>query len=207
MNIILFGAQASGKGTQAILLSKKLKLIHISTGDIFRGEVKKKSELGKVLKNYLDNGRLVPDRVTNQIIENRLKKKDVKKGFILDGYPRTVSQAKFLDRIRKIDKVFEIRISDKEAINRIKSRRSCVCGKTYNLNYNPPKKEGICDLCGRKLFIRDDDKPKAVRERLALYHEKTEPLLKYYDKKAVLEVVDGERPIEDIHKNIMKILK
>lgn len=202
MNIILLGVQASGKGTQALLLAKKLKIAHISTGDIFRAGVKKGDDIGKMLKKYLDKGSLVPDKITNQAIKQRLKEKDIKKGFILDGYPRTLAQAKFLDAIVKIDKVFEINISDKEAVHRIKNRRSCVCGKTYNLLYNPPKKEGICDLCGRKLFIRDDDKTKAVKERLALYHKKTEPLLKYYNNKKMLEVVPGERPIDVIGKDI-----
>lgn len=207
MNIILLGVQASGKGTQALLLAKKLGISHISTGDIFRTGVKKGDDIGKMLKKYLDKGSLVPDKITNQAIKQRLGAKDAKGGFILDGYPRTIAQAKFLDKIIKIDKVFEINISDKEAVHRINNRRSCVCGKTYNLMYNPPKKEGVCDLCGKKLFIRDDDKPRAIKERLNLYHKKTEPLLKYYENKKILEVVSGERPIEVIGRDIKKRLK
>jgi adenylate kinase len=207
MKIIFLGAQASGKGTQAILLAKKLNVPHISTGDIFRNKVEEGDVLGKKLESYMDKGKLVPNRITNKVIKDRLQKKDIKKGFILDGYPRTLIQARFLDKIVKFDKVVKIEISDREAVERIKNRRSCECGKTYNLKYNPPKKPEICDLCGDSLFTRDDDKPKAVRKRLSIYHKKIEPLIKYYTKKEILILVNGEQRIEKIHKDILKNLK
>ncbi len=207
MKIIFLGSQASGKGTQAILLSKKLNIPHISTGDIFRATIKSGNELGRTLNEYISKGSLVPDELTNKVIEERLKKEDVKNGYILDGYPRTFEQAVFLDKIQKIDKVFEINISDEEAIKRISNRRSCSCGKTYNLLYNPPKKEGICDLCGKPLFVREDDQPETVKKRLKLYHQKTKPLIDYYKKQGVLITVDGERPIEIIHQDILNIIK
>ncbi len=203
MKIIFLGAQASGKGTQAILLAKKLKVPHISTGDILRAKIEEGDVLGKKLESYMDKGKLVPNKITNKVIEDRLQKKDSKKGFILDGYPRTLAQAKFLDKIIGLDKVIKIEVSDREAVERIKNRRSCDCGKTYNLKYNPPKKDGICDNCGEKLFTRDDDKPGAVKKRLSIYHKKTEPLIKYYIKKNILISVDGEQKIEKIHKDII----
>ena len=204
MKIIFLGAQASGKGTQAILLAKKLNVPHISTGDIFRSKVEEGDILGKKLGAYMDKGKLVSNRITNKVIAERLSQKDIKKGFILDGYPRTLDQAKFLDKILEFDKVIEIDISDQEAIERIKNRRSCECGKTYNLLYNPPKEENICDKCGDSLFIRDDDKPKAVKKRLSIYHKKTKPLIKYYTKKEILISVNGEQKIEKIHKDILE---
>jgi adenylate kinase len=207
MKIIFLGAQASGKGTQAILLAKKLRVPHISTGDIFRSKVEDGDALGKKLETYMDKGKLVPNKITNKVIEDRLLKQDIKKGFILDGYPRTLAQAKFLDKIVKFDKVIKIKISDREAVERIKNRRSCDCGKTYNLKYNPPKKEEICDLCGDKLFTRDDDKPKAVRKRLSIFHKKIETLIKYYTKKDILILINGEQEIKKIHKDILELLK
>ncbi|MEA2088947.1 MAG: adenylate kinase [Patescibacteria group bacterium] len=205
MNIIFLGPQACGKGTQAIMLVEKLKIPHISTGDIFRKSVKEKDEIGKMLKKHLDSGGLVPDELTNKIVENRLKQADAKKGFILDGYPRTIAQAKFLDKISKINKVVEIKISDSEAINRIVGRRSCACGQTYHLIHKLSKKDGICDLCGKKLFQREDDKPDVVKKRLKLYHKKIKPLLDYYKGKKILIVVNGERSIQEIHSDIAKI--
>lgn len=207
MNICFLGSPASGKGTQASLLAKELGLPHISTGSIFRENIEQNTELGKIVKQYLDTGSLVPDEITNKMVAERLKETDTKKGFILDGYPRTLAQSEFLNDIVKIDKAIEIRISDEEAINRIKSRRSCACGKTYNLNYNPPKVEIVCDKCEGELFIRDDDKPKAVKERLVIYHAEINPLLDYYNQKGILEVVNGEQAIIDINKEIMKKIK
>ncbi|MBT4277800.1 adenylate kinase [Candidatus Falkowbacteria bacterium] len=203
MNFIFLGPQASGKGTQAILLSKKLSTPHISTGDIFREAIKKGDELGKTLQSYIEAGNLVPDDLTNKTIEKRLRENDIKNGFILDGFPRTIDQAEFLDKIIQINKVIDIQISDKEAVHRISSRRSCACGKTYNLLYNPPKKENICDLCGAELFVRSDDKPESVKIRLETYHQKTKPLVDYYKEKNILITIDGERPIETIYEDII----
>ncbi|MCK5460261.1 adenylate kinase [Candidatus Parcubacteria bacterium] len=206
MNILIFGAQGSGKGTQADLLSKKLKIPHITVGDIFRLIIKKENKLGKILASYLNKGKLAPNEITNRIIAERLKKPDVARGFILDGYPRNKVQANFLDKILAIDKVIEIKVSDKEAVKRIKNRRMCYCGRTYHLKYNPPKKDGICDECGKKLYQRDDDKPKEIKERLRIYHKETEPIITDYKKRGIVEIVEGERPIQEIHLNIMKIL-
>ena len=207
MNILIFGAQGSGKGTQADLLSKKLKIPHITVGDIFRLIIKEESELGKILASYLNKGRLAPNEITNRIVAERLKKSDVARGFILDGYPRNKVQADFLDGICEIGKVIEIKVSDKEAVERIKDRRMCYCGRTYHLKYNPPKKDGICDECGKKLYQRDDDKPKEIKERLRIYHEETEPIIADYKKRGIVETVEGERPIQEIHLNIMKVFQ
>jgi len=207
MNIIFLGIQASGKGTQSILLAKKLNIPHVSTGDIFRYNIEQRTSLGKKIEKYLDKGSLVPSRIVNEVVKQRLKEKDVKKGFVLDGYPRTLEQAKFLNKITNIDWAIDINVSDREAMSRLKNRRTCACGKTYNLKYNPPQKPGICDKCGHRLFIRDDDRPKAIKERLSIYHEETKDLLIYYDKKGILESIGGERDIKDIHKDIYKKLK
>ncbi|MEA2064695.1 MAG: nucleoside monophosphate kinase [Patescibacteria group bacterium] len=207
MNILIFGAQGSGKGTQADLLSKKIKIPHITVGDIFRLIIKEESELGKTLASYLNKGRLAPNEITNRIVAERLKKIDVARGFILDGYPRNKIQADFLDIIREIDKVIEIRISDSEAIERIKDRRICYCGRTYHLKYNPPKQDGVCDDCGEKLYQRDDDKPKEIKERLNIYHKETEPIIEAYKKRGIVKTVEGERPIHEIHLEIMKFFR
>ncbi|MCK4744514.1 nucleoside monophosphate kinase [Candidatus Parcubacteria bacterium] len=207
MNILIFGAQGSGKGTQADLLSKKLKIPHITVGDIFRLIIKEESELGKILASYLNKGRLAPNEITNRIVAERLKKSDVARGFILDGYPRNKVQADFLDGICEIGKVIEIKVSDKEAVERIKDRRMCYCGRTYHLKYNPPKKDVTCDECGKKLYQRDDDKPKEIKERLRIYHEETEPIIADYKKRGIVETVEGERPIQEIHLNIMKVFQ
>lgn len=207
MNILIFGAQGSGKGTQADLLSKKLKIPHITVGDIFRLMIKEKGKLGKIVASYINKGKLAPDEITNKVVVERLKKSDVARGFILDGYPRNKVQANFLDGICKVDKVIEIRISDNEAVKRIKDRRMCYCGRTYHLQYNPPIKKGICDECGKKLYQRDDDKPKEIEERLKIYHQETEPIIAFYKKRKIVEIIEGECPIQKIHLNILKIFQ
>ncbi|MFH1192439.1 MAG: adenylate kinase [bacterium] len=207
MNILFIGPQGSGKGTQVEMLSKKLNIPYISTGNIFRENIVNETELGKMAKKFINEGELVPDEVTNNIVEDRLSKDDVKNGFIFDGYPRNLLQADFLDNVAKLDKVFEIYISDKESIRRLADRRSCKCGAVYHLKYNPPVKPGLCDKCGEKLFIREDDKEEKIKERLKIYHKETEKILNYYDKKGILITIDGEQPIAKVHADVMEKLE
>lgn len=204
MNILFIGPQGSGKGTQAEMLSKKLNIPYIATGNIFRENIVNKTGLGKMAKKFIDEGKLVPDEVTNNIAKDRLDKDDVKNGFIFDGYPRNLLQADFLDNIAKLDKVFEVYISDKEAIRRIAGRRSCKCGTVYHIEYNPPKVPDKCDKCGGELFIRDDDKEEKIKERLKIYHNETEKLIDYYTEKGILIKIDGEQPIAKVHKDIIE---
>lgn len=204
-SLIIIGPQGCGKGTQSELLSKKLGIPHISTGDILRDIREKDTPLGHKIKALIDNGKLVPDEIVDEIVMHRLSEKDAKKGYILDGFPRKLSQAEFLDSHAKIDKVIVLIVSDKESVRRISARRVCFkCHEGYNTIYIKPKKSGICDKCGGKLVVRDDDKPAAVKERLKKYHEATEPLLKFYDKKGVIVRIDGEQSIKDVFKEIVK---
>lgn len=206
MNIILFGPQGSGKGTQADQSSKMLGIPHISTGDIFRENIKNKTELGLKIQKLISDGMLVPDDITNEIVKNRLKENDCTDGFILDGFPRNINQAKFLDTVADIDLALEIWISDEEAIKRIGLRRTCPdCGAVYHLTHITPKEEGLCDKCGGKLIIRADDKPGAIKKRLATYHKETEKLTKYYKEKSLYKKVDGMGSIEDVNKEVSKI--
>ena len=206
-NIILFGPQGSGKGTQADVLSGKFNIPHISTGDIFRENIKNGTELGKQVEKLTSNGILVPDEVTNEIVKERFKENDCENGFVLDGYPRNLNQAKFLEEVKKIDLALEVWISDDEAVMRITGRRTCSkCGTVYHLKFNPPKEDGVCDKDGEKLIIRDDDKEEAVRARLKIYHEQTEPLIEYYKEKGVYERVDGMPPILEVTEQIMEIV-
>lgn len=206
MNILFIGPQGSGKGTQAELLGKKLEIPYISTGNIFRDNIANKTKLGNLAVKYINAGKLVPDKITNDLIKNRLAENNVKSGFILDGYPRNIKQAKFLDNLAHLDTVFEVYISDKESILRISGRRSCKCGAVYHLKFNPPGKKGICPKCGEKLFIRDDDTPLKIKERLKIYHSETKKLLDYYGKKGILININGRQPIAKVHKDIVKIL-
>jgi adenylate kinase len=207
-NLIIIGPQGCGKGTQAELLSKKLGIPHISTGDIFREMREKDTPLGHKIKDLIDNGKLVPDEITDEIVMHRLSEKDTKKGYILDGFPRKLSQAEFLDSHAKIDKVIVLKVADNESVRRISARRVCSkCHEGYNTIYIKPKKAGICDKCGGKLVVRDDDKPAAVKERLKKYHEATEPLLKFYEKKDILLKINGEQSIKDVFNDIVKKLK
>ena len=203
MNIIFFGPQGSGKGTQAKIISKKLNLIHISTGDLFRNLIKNK--LKKEIDNYINKGHLIPDKLIIKLLKQRIKQNDCKKGFILDGFPRNKSQAELLDKITKINKAIEINISDKLAIERISSRVSCKkCGIIYNLKTNPPKKENICNKCKNEIYRRADDNPKAIKKRLETYHKETKPILKKY--KSILVTINGAQEINNITKEILKNL-
>jgi len=204
--IVILGPQASGKGTQAEFLAREYKLPHISTGEISRREAKKKTRFGKFVAKLINSGFLVPDNIINKIVEKRLRQSDARKGFILDGYPRNLSQAKALDRMTNLDIVIELRIPDGISIMRISGRRVCSCERIYHLKFDPPKKKGICDYCGKKLVIREDETPRAIKKRLSIYHKQTEPLIEYYTKKRILVKVDGRPPIASVKKLIKKTI-
>jgi adenylate kinase len=209
----LLGAPGAGKGTHAKRLSSLLGIPHISTGDIFREEMEKNSELGQEVRRYVEKGELVPDEVVNQIVKKRLSQDDCKKGFILDGYPRTLQQAEALEQILKelslpLKKVINLVVSEEEIIRRLSGRRICRnCGAIFHIVNMPPKKEGICDYCGGELYQRDDDKPEAIRHRLAVYHKQTEPLIRFYEEKGLLVNVNCEVPLEQSVEEIVKILQ
>ncbi len=203
VKILFIGPQGSGKGTQAKIISEELKILHISTGDLFR-EITGK--LREELDSYMNKGQLVPDELVIRILKERISKPDCKNGFILDGYPRNLNQANLLDNIAKIDKVILIDISDELAIERISSRISCKkCGAVYNLITNPPKRKDICDKCQEELYRRADDNPDAVKKRLETYHKETEPILEKY--KNILITIDGNQEIDKISMDIIGALK
>lgn len=212
MNLILLGPPGSGKGTQGRKLAERLGIPQISTGDILREAVREGTPLGMKAKAYMDQGKLVPDEIVIGIIRERLEAKDTKKGAIFDGFPRTVPQAEALDRImeelgRKIDAVIDIEVSDEEVLRRLTGRRTCRdCGAMYHVVFNPPKKEGLCDVCGGELYQRDDDKEETIKNRLRVYREQTEPLETYYEQKGILRRVKGEASIEEVEKEILEFL-
>lgn len=204
--IVVFGPQGSGKGTQAEILAAELNVPRIAPGDIYRKNIKEQTSLGKLAEEYINKGVLVPDKITNQLMAERLKEADVLKGFLLDGYPRNKVQLAALDEVVFPEVALEIWISDKEAVFRISGRRVCKCGRTYHLNFNLPKKEGVCDRCGEELFQRDDDKEAAVKKRLEIYHHDTELLLKTYLGRGSLMRINGEQPIPEVTKEIFQKL-
>lgn len=210
MRLIFFGPPGSGKGTYASKISSQLGIAHIATGDIFREAIASKDELGKKVENYLKSGKLVPDEIVIEIIKERIKRKDCEKGFIFDGYPRTIAQAKALDEITTIDAVINLKVSEKIIIDRLSGRRICAeCGAIYHIKYVLPKKQGVCDRCGGKLYQRKDDTPAVIKERLNVYARQTEPLIKYYkDRKLLIDVECKEevKP-EDMVKRIYKVLE
>ena len=203
MKIIMLGAPGAGKGTQAKMLADKYKIPHVSTGDIFRANIKNGTELGTKAKVYMDQGMLVPDELTCDLVVDRIKQDDCKDGYILDGFPRTIPQAECLDKALdalndKIDFAVNVEVPDENIIRRMSGRRACLsCGRTYHIVYNPPKEEGICDECKKELVLRDDDKPETVEKRLKVYHEQTQPLIDYYRNKGVLAEVDGTRDMQE----------
>ena len=199
MYILLMGPPGAGKGTQATRLIDKYGIPQISTGDMFRAAVKECTPLGLEAKKYMDAGQLVPDSVTVGIVRERLAKDDCKNGFILDGFPRTIPQAEALDKMGvRIDRVLEIYVPDEKITARLSGRRVCLkCGATYHTEYKKPKTEGVCDVCGEKLVQRKDDMPETVLDRLKTYHEQTEPLKGYYEKKGILRVVEGQEDVAD----------
>lgn len=211
MNIALFGPPGAGKGTQAKELSKHYNIPHISTGDILRANVRDGTELGIKAKQYMDKGELVPDEVLIGLIRNRLSESDCDSGYLLDGYPRTIPQADALtDILKEINKplnsVINIEVSDDELVKRLSGRRSCACGESYHVMFNPPEKEGICNACGAELYQRDDDKEEVIRQRLAVYNDKTKPLIDYYDGADILVNIDGSGAVDAVFKDICKIM-
>jgi len=212
MRLILLGAPGAGKGTQAVILAEKFNIPHISTGDIFRANIREGTELGKKAKEFIDKGALVPDDITVGIVKDRLSKPDCNNGFLLDGFPRTIPQAEYLDDVLEkmnmpLDCVINIDVPDNVIIKRLSGRRVCpVCGMTYHIVNNPPKQGNICDGCGSPVIQRDDDREETIQKRLVAYHEQTEPLIDYYKNKGKLIVVDGTKEIEDITREIMKAL-
>ena len=213
MKIIMLGAPGAGKGTQADKIAQKYSIPHISTGDIFRKNIKEGTALGKEAKQYMDEGKLVPDELTVRILLDRVASDDCSRGYILDGFPRTIPQAEALEKKLgelddDIDFAINVDVPDENIVNRMSGRRACPkCGATYHIKHIPPKKEGICDECGAELIIRDDDKPETVQNRLKVYHEQTQPLIEYYDKKKILRTVDGTKDAEDVFRAIADILE
>lgn len=213
MKIIMLGAPGAGKGTQAKMIAAKYSIPHISTGDIFRANIKEGTELGKKAKEYMDNGQLVPDELTVKILLDRVAKDDCKNGYVLDGFPRTIPQAEVLDTEvsklgEKIDYAIDVEVPDENIVKRMGGRRACVkCGATYHIEHVPPKKEGICDTCGSELILRDDDKPETVKERLNVYHKQTQPLIDFYNKKGILKSVSGTKDVNDVFADVVAILE
>ena len=213
MKIIMLGAPGAGKGTQAKMLADKYDIPHISTGDIFRANIKNGTELGTKAKEYMDKGLLVPDELTCDLVVDRIKQDDCAKGYILDGFPRTIPQAECLDNALnamndKIDYAVNVDVPDENIIKRMSGRRACVgCGATYHIVYNPTKEEGIRDRCGKELILRDDDKPETVENRLNVYHEQTQPLIDYYNNKGVLQEVDGTKDMQEVFDAIVAVLE
>ncbi len=212
MKIIMLGAPGAGKGTQAKMIADKYQIPHVSTGDIFRANIKNGTELGKQAKEYMDKGLLVPDELTVKILLDRVAQEDCKNGYVLDGFPRTIPQAEVLDDALnklgdKIDYAINVDVPDENIVKRMGGRRACLkCGATYHIEHIPPKKEGICDSCGSELVLRDDDKPETVQKRLNVYHEQTQPLIDFYTKKGVLRSVDGTVDMKDVFAAIVDIL-
>ncbi len=212
MKIIMLGAPGAGKGTQAKRIAAKYGIPHISTGDIFRANIKGGTELGMKAKEYMDQGKLVPDEITIGMLLDRIHEADCEKGYVLDGFPRTIPQAESLtkalgDMGEAIDYAVNVDVPDSAIVSRMGGRRACVnCGATYHIEFNPPKQEGVCDACGEKLILRDDDKPETVQNRLAVYHEQTQPLIDYYKKAGVLAEVDGTQDMDKVFDDIVAIL-
>lgn len=212
MKLIILGEPGAGKGTQAMRICERYQIPHISTGDLFRANMKAETELGKEAKTYIDKGLLVPDEVTEKMVLARISEPDCNGGYILDGYPRTIPQADFLwdaltERNEAIDFAINVRVPDEVIVSRIAGRRACPkCGATYHITAAAPKKEGICDKCGEALYMRDDDRPETVKQRLDVFHEVSEPLIKYLDQKKILHTVDGTKDIEEIFQDIVAIL-
>ena len=212
MKIIMLGAPGAGKGTQAKKIAEKYQIPHISTGDIFRANIKGGTELGMKAKTFMDQGMLVPDEITIGMLMDRIGQEDCINGYVLDGFPRTIPQAESLtkalaERGEKVDYAINVDVPDENIINRMSGRRACLgCGATYHIKFNPPVKEGVCDTCGQELVLRDDDKPETVKKRLDVYHQQTQPLIDYYKNAEVLAEVDGTQPMDAVFQGIVEIL-
>ena len=212
MKIVMLGAPGAGKGTQAKRIAAKFSIPHISTGDIFRANIKNNTPLGAKAKSYMDKGELVPDELVIELIMDRFAQDDCVNGYVLDGFPRTIPQAEELDKALKsvndnLDYAIDVEVPGDNIINRMSGRRACVnCGATYHIVHNPPKVENECDTCNGELILRDDDKPETVKNRLDVYHTQTEPLLKYYTEKGILYTVDGTQDMDTVFDSICKIV-
>lgn len=212
MKIIMLGAPGAGKGTQAEKVAAKYHILHVSTGDILRANIKEGTQLGKQAKSYTDAGLLVPDELVVKLVTDRLDRSDCREGYVLDGFPRTIPQAEALDkwlagRGSLVDVVIDVDVPDEAIAKRMSGRRACVkCGATYHTEYAPPKRDGICDECGGKLVLRDDDRPETVQRRLKVYHSETQPLMDYYKRQGILRKVDGTADIDDVYASVLKIL-
>lgn len=213
MKIVMLGAPGAGKGTQAKMIAEKYGIPHISTGDIFRANIKNGTELGMEAKKYMDQGLLVPDELTVRILLDRVAKDDCKNGYVLDGFPRTIPQAEVLDRELtkigdQIDYAIDVEVPDENIIRRMSGRRACLnCGATYHIEHIPPRKDGICDTCGSKLVLRDDDRPETVKNRLDVYHTQTQPLIDFYRAKGILRTVDGTMDMKEVFAAVTAILE
>ena len=212
MKIIMLGAPGAGKGTQAKMIAEKYQVPHVSTGDIFRANIKNGTELGMEAKKYMDQGLLVPDELTVKILLDRVAQEDCANGYVLDGFPRTIPQAEVLDNAlsklnEAIDYAINVDVPDENIIRRMSGRRACLsCGATYHMEHVPPKKEGVCDKCNQELVLRDDDKPETVQNRLKVYHDQTQPLIDFYSNKGILKTVDGTVDMKDVFAAIVAIL-
>lgn len=212
MKIIMLGAPGAGKGTQAKQIAAKYHIPHISTGDIFRANIKNNTELGQKAKTYMDKGMLVPDELTCDLVMDRIAEDDCKNGFVLDGFPRTIPQTEALKSAltktnQSIDYAIDVDVPDENIISRMSGRRACLnCGATYHIVFNPTKQEGICDACGNETVLRDDDKPETVQKRLEVYHDQTKPLIDFYKAEGILKSVDGTQPMDEVFSAIVDIL-
>lgn len=212
MKVIMLGAPGAGKGTQAKKIAEKYEIPHISTGDIFRANIKNGTELGNKAKTYMDQGLLVPDELVVDLVVDRVNQDDCENGYVLDGFPRTIPQAEALTEAlekmgQKVDFAIDVNVPDENIVKRMGGRRACVtCGATYHMVYAPTKKEGICDTCGGELILRDDDKPETVQKRLNVYHDQTQPLIDYYTSQGILRTVDGTVDIDDVFRAITEFL-
>lgn len=212
MRLIMLGAPGAGKGTQAKKIAAKYQIPHISTGDIFRANIKAGTELGMKAKSYMDQGQLVPDDVTIGMLLDRISEADCAGGYVLDGFPRTIPQAESLTaalekRGEKMDYAVDVDVPDESIVTRMGGRRACLkCGATYHIMFNPPKAEGVCDSCQEALVLRDDDKPETVQKRLKVYHDQTQPLIDYYKKQGILVTVDGTKELNEVFRDIVAVL-
>ena len=214
MRIVLVGPPGAGKGTQAVRLAEKLAIPHISTGDLFRANISQQTELGKLAKSYMDAGNLVPDEVTIAMAKDRMEQPDAANGFLLDGFPRNVSQAEALDRLLsdegiELDAVLDLEVPEAEVVKRIAGRRVCRndSSHVFHVTYSPPKQEGVCDICGGELYQRDDDSEDTVRTRLEVYHTQTEPIIDYYKAQGLVVTISSLGPVDEITQRALEALK